>query len=695
MKRLLKLVLGTLFTVVLLLLAIPLFVSAETLKKQVAEQASKATGRAVELKGDASLTLFPNIAVSVKDVTVGNPAGFKSPYLIKAETLAAGAALGPLLSGNLNITGITLHGADIRLEQTAAGAKNWEFTTAKAASTPAESKGGASAKIKSFALGDISIKDSAVTYNAPGKSTKAEALNLVVKGADGRSSLIVDGSGRYQGKDVKISAKVEKPRSFLASEASPAGIQLKLPGGTVNFSGKAQLGDAVGAVGALTLDVNDVPGLVGWATGKPAKGLPKSIDLKADTTIKGKRFSLKDATLTVDDVTATGDIAANLEGAVPAISGTLKFGMLDLNTLMKTASAEPKRGWMDAYAAEPQGWSSAPLDLSALRSVNANLNITADKLRQGKLEVSDIAVQPQLSGGNLNLAIKKAALYGGQATGTITASANGSQSMGADLDFSGIQIEPFLMALKGDTRLRGTAALKLNVKGSGTSEQAIVSNLNGNGSMKVVDGAIKGMNLAGLWRDLKQGFLYGSPSQSTDFSELSGTFTIAQGIVSNSDLAMKSPALRVSGKGTVDLPRRQLNYRLVPSIVDTMKGQGGKERTGLDVPIDIRGSVDNPSVTPDLAGMVQKQLEDPAALKQSIKDIKETIKDFNSPEDIGKALLGGGKQAEPAAATPPATGETVPAPAPTPEQPAAATPAPPPTKEEQIMKGVGELLKGI
>ncbi len=762
MKKLLKIVGGTLFTLILLLLAIPLFISAETLKKEFTAQATKATGRAIDIKGKASLTLFPNIEVSLEDVTVGNPAGFKSPHLIHAKTLAAGASLRPLLAGNLNVTGITLHGADIRLEETASGAKNWEFAKAKTEEAPTEKKKGkASDAIKSFALGDISIKDSAVTYIQPGKTTKAEQINLTVQGADARGAFKVDGSLNYQGKPVKLKAQLSKLRDFLRSKASPAELALSLPNGSLKFNGKVQNDKEIAALGKIDLNAKDLPGLMKWATGKPAKLLPSAAKLVADIAVKGKKASLKHAdavvelpggtaaftgdltvgdtvaangklnldfsdvgavhgwatgkaapknlpkrltlttnittegkkytlkelTLDTGDLTATGGLTANMAGAVPAITGALKFGSLDISSFTKSAQAETGRGFMDAYAAQSAGWSREKLDLSGLRAVNADVTITADRFKNDKLEVSDIALHPQLSGGNLNLAINKASLYGGTATGTISAGAGGS--VGANLTFAGIQIEPFLTALKGSSRLRGTTALSLNVRGSGASQYDIVANLNGNGVMKVTDGAIKGVNLAEFWREARKGFLFDSTSKSTDFSELGGSFTIVNGLLTNTDLAMKSPFLRVSGQGTVNLPPQTIHYRLVPSVVGTTKGQGGKDTSGLDIPLDITGPLANPSVTPDVSGMIQKQLENPEALKETIKDVKDGIKDMNSPEDIGRVLFGGEKKAAPAPAPVPAA-NTVPA-----VQSAPQPAAPEPSQEEQIIKGVGDLIKGF
>ena len=774
MKKLLKIIAGLFGFIVLALLTIPFFISAETLKKQFVEQASKATGRKVEIAGNASLKLFPNIEVQLEGLTVGNPAGFTSPYLIKAQRIATGAALQPLLAGNLQISGITLESADIRLEQNAAGVKNWEFANAKTVeSKSAEPKETNKASlIKSFALGDVVIRNSAITHKADGKTLQAENINLTVRGADMRGSLKVDGSANYQGKAVKANAAVANMKDLLAQKATAAKLSLALPGGKVNFDGKTQLAEKIAASGTvdvlledipglakwagitlnaplpnkvtlrgnllakgnagalkngdvavampggtvsfkgdaalggaaegngkLVVAINDLPATLQWATKKPAaKNTPSSLDLTADTSVKGKRYELKNLQLKAGDIRTNGNLIASLEGAVPSISGELAFGMLDMNAILKTAAATPRVGWMDAYAQAPAGWSDAPIDLSALKAVNADLAITAQQLRHGNLEVGDLAIKPKLNGGALTVLIEQASLYSGTLKGTLSASAGGS--VGTNVTLTGIQIEPFLTALNGQSRIRGKANLELNMKAAGNSQRAMVSALNGNGRFSVADGALKGMNLASFWRDARKGFLFSEGgSKSTDFSELAGTFTIANGVVSNQDLSMKSPFLRVTGKGTVNLPPRTINYRITPVITDAMKGQGGANESGIAVPLDITGSFDNPSVAPDVTGMISDTLKDPKKLEDTIKNIDKNIKNLNSPEDIGKALLGGfgnkpeaaPSQAAPATPAPTPTHGAVPAPQPQ-VQPA---PAAQPKPEEQLMQGVGDLLKGL
>jgi AsmA protein len=78
------------------------------------------------------------------------------------------------------------------------------------------------------------------------------------------------------------------------------------------------------------------------------------------------------------------------------------------------------------------------------------------------------------------------------------------------------------------------------------------------------------------------------------------------GIVSNDDLQMKSPLLRVTGKGTVEMPPKTVNYRLEPKLAATTKGQGGKdEATGIMVPVIVSGPWHNISYKPDLEAMLK------------------------------------------------------------------------------------------
>ena len=125
-------------------------------------------------------------------------------------------------------------------------------------------------------------------------------------------------------------------------------------------------------------------------------------------------------------------------------------------------------------------------------------------------------------------------------------------------------------------------------------------------------GAVKGFNIGKFLRRLKQ--LRGnlslnvSDQEETDFAEITGNPTVTNGVVYLNDLMGKSPAFRIQGKGMLaDLIKETINYDASVTVVETSKGQAGKELAqleGITLPIKISGSLNSPKVKPDISGIV-------------------------------------------------------------------------------------------
>src|SRR5690606_1409536 len=146
-----------------------------------------------------------------------------------------------------------------------------------------------------------------------------------------------------------------------------------------------------------------------------------------------------------------------------------------------------------------------------------------------------------------------------------------------DANASGLAARPLLTAFAGSDRLSGTAAFSAKGTGAGRSQKALMSSLDGDGSFEFRDGAIHGINIAAALRQVTTAGLGNAAEQKTDFAELSGTFTIRQGIVENRDLKMLAPLLRLGGGGTVSLPQQSLDYTVDATLVASLKGQGGRD----------------------------------------------------------------------------------------------------------------------
>ncbi len=684
MKTALKIVGAVLALLILAIIAIPFLVPVDALKSKVAEELSKATGRDVKIEGEASLKIFPDIAISLKDVSLGNPKGdFKSARLFYARQLDTGVKLMPLFDKHIIITGLTIDGAEIQLEETKTGAKNWELTSRSSSETKQEQTR-EEGKSGVFAIGEVKISDSSLSFRpASGDAIELSAIQLTVNGADGSEPLALDGGAVYRGEQVNLSLDVKDSQGFMQGDASPMMIEATVPGGNFNFNGTARHSSAMHAQGDMKLNIAAMPKLMKWATGStPSEIVPEKIMLHGPVVVDGKKIRFTELDARADDLHARGKLTVDATGNVPSIQGNLKLGLIDLARFSKSPEAQ---GTAPAAGAE-KGWSREPIDLSGLKAVNAKLGLALDGVKMGKLTLGATAMDVNLQNGALNVGIDNMALYDGNASGKLALS---STAYSTAMAIKGVQIEPLMEALSGASRLKGTAAFNVNLRGNGTNQYAMVNSLDGTATFIFTNGAIKGINLAQFLRDAKKGFLFDSPREETDFAELGGSFNFANGIGTTNDLAMKAPVIRLNGNGTVNLPNQSLNMKLMPTLVASLKGQGGKEKDGLTIPLLVTGSWSNPSVTPDVRGIVEDAIRNPEQFKSNLKNIKEGIKDFNSPSDIGKALLGGGTAAStstsPAAEQPTAVEEsTSTAPAP--------TPAPKKDAKQQAIEGLFNAL---
>ncbi|MBA4274866.1 MAG: hypothetical protein C0436_04355 [Alphaproteobacteria bacterium] len=640
MKKALKILFGGIAMVIVLLIAAPFFISADTYKSLLTTQVKKITGRTLLIAGDASLTLFPNVALNVENVSLSNPEGFADKDLTTIGKLKVDLALMPLLDKRIEMQGATLENAVISLEERADGTKSWEMMPAvkgtETTAAPAEKK--AKNDVSKIVLGSVSIKDSKVIYRKAGeKPVVLENINVDIDSAGFDQNLDASVEALYNGGKVAAKANVKNPANFLAGTPTEVDMSATLPEASVAFRGTAAMADTLLAKGTFDASVKDVPALTKWATGKASGGV-KAVAAKGTLSASGKTYAITDASFKADSIDATGDMAANLEGKVPSIKGNIVLGSLSLDAFSSSSATPAKTSNETKPTATASGWSTAAIDLSGLRAANADISISASDITSGKVKLGTTSFRIKLNDGTLNVKDIATSLYGGTASGDVRADASGA--VGADLAAKGIQIEPLMTALSGKSRLAGTTNLTLNVNGSGKSQKAIVSSLGGKASLRVEDGAILGINIGKFLRDAKEGFLFSSnSSERTDFAELTANFAIASGIVSNNDLNMKAPLLRLGGNGTVSLPPKTIDYTLMPKIAATSQGQGGKEdKAGIAIPLRITGPWSNPSITPDLASALQENLKNPEAIKENVKAISESVKDLNSKDDLKRAL---------------------------------------------------------
>lgn len=553
--------------------------------------------------------------------------------------------------------------------------------------TGATQSGRKASPLDELSLGDVKIVDGAIQYadERAGTSYQLDAINVQLALRSIGSPLTARGSVAWSGETIEFDGTLGSVRSVL--EERPSHVTAKVTARPVaaSYDGNMTLGRAVALEGKLSAKADSVRALARWL-GKRlprAKGFgPMSLD--GSVAMAGSTITLNDANLAFDGATATGSLTVETGGTRPFVRANLKMSELDINKYKASGAKGPKgtdqtaaeRGGAEASTpigsdapkgigdarsiedliqqsgpkqsgpkvkgyVERSGWSEEPMDLEIFGLVDAEAKLAVGKLLFQSIEVGQSQLSVALKNRVMRADFDDVQLYEGKGRGFVTVDATVEPAaIGANLSVDGVAAQGLLRDAVQVDWLAGTGKLSLAVSSTGQNQRELVETLNGKAEFVFNNGAIAGLNVAQTMRGISQGKFSGlksGPTERTDFSELSASFNIVNGIARNDDLKLASPLLRVSGAGQIMLPTQSLDYLAKPKLVASLAGQGGHHETGgLEIPVKVEGPWAKPSIKPDIDSV----LKDPSKAVEAAKEIGKKLKGKNASELI-KGVLGG------------------------------------------------------
>ncbi|HQT43246.1 MAG TPA: AsmA family protein [Halothiobacillus sp.] len=311
----------------------------------------------------------------------------------------------------------------------------------------------------------------------------------------------------------------------------------------------------------------------------------------------------------------TQRIYVRLTGGVWDLNPYLPPGSMQKSTLSNTQSV----GAQGTMADHPQTGASAdaeiPLPIPFLRALNADIALNFAQLNYQQYQLSQVVLAFTAGGGQIQLKQLDFNAFGG----TVQTHA-GLDVRSSVPDWQGvlatknIALQPALTAAMGEERVSGTGDINFDGRAQGSSLNKLKATLDGKTNFALRNGKIKGIDLGYMLRAAQarlQGDTAAVPKQEvTDFSTITASATIVNGIAHNDDLQAASPLLRVTGAGDVDLARATINYVLNAIVVNTATGQEGKaleKLKQLSVPIKITGTFAQPKFGIDLQALFKDQ----------------------------------------------------------------------------------------
>ena len=620
MRWLFRIILSLVLLAVVLVAAVFLL-PAERIGALAGDQLRAATGREVTFGGRLRPSLYPNIGVSTGPVTVSNADWASAAPLLQAEGLSVGLDLGALLRGDVEIKELGIRAPRITLERAEDGRANWVFDT-QAGATAAGPDGteGAQAGRRALTIGQATITDGALSFidHGTGRTQSAEAVEATLSFPEVQGPATLSLEARVNGQPVSLNATAAAAAPFLAGDDTALTAELRAGGARIAFDGHG--GQApLAASGTLDADLADLPALF-RAVGQPAPELPagvgKILRLTGQVTYAPEgSVHLRQVALTQDSNRITGEADLFLDGK-PRLNGQFTAGALDLGAFFTAGPAGRDGKSGGGGGARAGGWSTDPIDVSALSALDAELALAADSIDLGRARLGHSRLLATLNDRRLTVDLREVRAYDGLVTGNLVLNGRGGVSVGGDLTLAGMAMQSLLGEVADFRRLRTSADMQLTFLGSGASPAAIMQSLSGSGALAFGQGAFLGLDLAQI---LRSRTVPGADADArTIFDSITGQFSIKDGVLGNSDLTLLAPLLTASGKGVVNLGAQTLDYRIVPVALPGADGAGG-----LSLPLHITGPWSGPRLSIDLAAIAEGEKE------ERLKELRE---------DIGKEL---------------------------------------------------------
>lgn len=551
-------------------------------KNDIQRLVKERTGRTLDLKGPLELAFYPSLGAKVSGVALSERAA--SQQFLSLDSAHASVALLPLVRGEMIVDRVRLSGLKAQVVKNKDGSFNFQDLIEQPGEKPAKAppKGEEKGQVVKFDIAGVTIENAAVTYRD---------LNT--------------------GQQIALN-------------------DLRLETGRIaeNAQGKIDF--------ATSLKRNAPP-------------LDAKFALNGNYSLKPDQVGL-DFTAKLDDSTIKGN-AAMARAKVAAYDFNLNIDRLNLDRYL--ASSDKKAappGKKEAKKEEPakKGDADAPVDLSGLKGLNAKGRVEIGELQVQGLKLAAVKTEIRAADGRAEIGPHSANLYEGSLSGTLTLDGNANR-VALKEALSGIAIGPLLRDVAQQDRVEGKGNLALDVNAAGKTVNAMKSALNGTAKVNLKDGAIKGVDIGAIL-DKARSALGSQSSQAatdanekTDFSELSATFLIKNGVARNDDLDVKAPLFRVTGAGEIDIAKSSINYTAKAAVVATTQGQGGKERdqlAGVTIPVRLSGPLADMKYQVDFgavaSGIAKSKVG--ARAKEAIEQRRDKIED--KVRDRLKGLIG-------------------------------------------------------
>lgn len=591
------------FLVVAAALLLPMLIDEDQLVSIASEQLEKQTGAVLEVRGGASVSLFPTVRLSLADASLTLPN--EDPTRVELRSLQFGIELIPLLTSRVEIEQLILDGLVAVLPVTAPPppSVNDRLSDAELESFYAERR-------RAIEEAGRTAGQDVFTLMVP----EVEKLTIT----DSRLERVNTESGERSVVELRL---LEATGVKGDNSPIPLQAQLVVPGEQpVELSLESELRIDQGS-GEMAID-----SLVLRLTGATAEPLTVEASGKADLRRQTADLALE---LKVSETRAEGSLRyAAFES--PRIDADLKMNLLDPALLVLAGPEAAGAAGSGPADGEAASGGDQPLPLEPLRSIDTRAVLRIDRARFGNHEITDVAANLRAVDGNISLGRLTGEVHGGKLA--MEAGFNARLNT-AKLDsrgtLQGLELASLLTALEAGPIADGIADTDWNLSGSGATANELIASLKGPINLDAAETVLQDIAVERMMCQVvalaNQESLSAEFPASSTFDTLGARIKLEDGKAKLTPLKASLPGITLTGEGRVLLLEGTFRGRFAARLSRELEQLDpactiNERYTSIDWPLECKGelagdpgdwcSVDSEQILADLAkSEVRRRIE--------------------------------------------------------------------------------------
>lgn len=422
---------------------------SDDVKKLLADQVEKATGRSLKIAGPLSYELSWTPKIRAEDVSFQNAAWSEAPEMVRIGVLEADLDLNRVFDGIVIVESLFVEQASVTLERDAAGRANWEvpgMEDSEEEDDPSSGgRGGMFPVVESVTLINVDIVYDDRLENVRHEVNVA-SIDLDAPDIENPVDAIVDMS--VDGKRIALSGKLP-PAVSLGDAGAPQPFDI---------TGEA-MGEPFTVSGKLLFAYED--------------GVPANIALQ----------DLKVAALSSD---LTGEFKFDGSGRIPKISAALKSEVIDLGPLEALATGSSRGGPQEDTGEGIVDMLDARVPADWLDAAEVSLSLNVKDLKSGAADVSDFTLTAEMRDGKLSVAPLWAVYAGSPIRLEAEIAREGRGLSGrADLSIKGADFDRLAGTAIDAAGFEAGGDLSLQIETSGTRIGALIAGARVKGEVAV------------------------------------------------------------------------------------------------------------------------------------------------------------------------------------------------------------------